>query len=176
MGGLGYKGTWGCASPSRVSPGVPRWHTEGAGDQHPSSHPLKCGKGPRLLSPSPWHSAQGGNVCSCPPHPSCPPHCRRSCNSPMLPTSSSTPRSGHCYLTSSRHCSSSSHMTPSPLLRNSSPTSGPLGPPLPPLGLLAPSPTPQLATLQLTANKAASTACPVLFALGKLRVREGRWS
>ncbi|XP_050833084.1 ciliogenesis-associated TTC17-interacting protein isoform X1 [Serinus canaria] len=101
---------------------------------------------------------------------------RRSCNSPMLPTSSSTPRSGHCYLTSSRHCCSSSHMTPSPLLRNSSPTSGPLGPPLPLLGLLAPSPTPQLATLQLTANKAASTACPVLFALGKLRLREGRWS
>ncbi|XP_037998343.1 ciliogenesis-associated TTC17-interacting protein isoform X1 [Motacilla alba alba] len=101
---------------------------------------------------------------------------RRSCNYPMLPTSSSTPRSGHCCLISSRHCSSSSHMTPSPLLRNSSPTSGPLGPPLPPLGLPAPSPAPQLATLQLTANKAASTACPVLFALGKLRLREGRWS
>ncbi|XP_066409426.1 ciliogenesis-associated TTC17-interacting protein isoform X2 [Molothrus aeneus] len=101
---------------------------------------------------------------------------RRSCNFPMLPTSSSTQRCGHCCLTSSRHCSTSSHTTPSPLLRNSSPTRGPLGPPLPPLGLPAPSPAPQLATLQLTANKADSTACPVLFALGKLRLREGRWS
>ncbi|XP_030134159.4 ciliogenesis-associated TTC17-interacting protein isoform X1 [Taeniopygia guttata] len=101
---------------------------------------------------------------------------RTSCNYPMLPTSSSTPRSGHCCLTSSRHCSSSSHMTPSPLLRNSSPTSGPLGAPLAPLELPAPSPTPQLATLHLTANKAAASACPVLFALGKLRLREGRWS
>nr|XP_030134161.3 ciliogenesis-associated TTC17-interacting protein isoform X3 [Taeniopygia guttata] len=101
---------------------------------------------------------------------------RTSCNYPMLPTSSSTPRSGHCCLTSSRHCSSSSHMTPSPLLRNSSPTSGPLGAPLAPLELPAPSPTPQLATLHLTANKAAGSACPVLFALGKLRLREGRWS
>lgn len=111
-------------------------------------------------------------MCSCPPHPPCPPHCRMNCKYPMLPTSSSTPRSGHCYLTSSRHCFSSSHMTPSPLLRNSSPTSGHLGPPFLLLGLPTPSPTPQLTILQLTANKAPSTACPVLFALGKLRLRE----
>ncbi|XP_031971139.1 ciliogenesis-associated TTC17-interacting protein isoform X1 [Corvus moneduloides] len=97
---------------------------------------------------------------------------RMSCNYPMLPTSSSTPRSGRCCLTSSRHCSSSSPMTPSPLLQNSSPTRGPSGAPLPPLGLPALSPAP----LQLTANKAASAACPVLFALWKLRFREGGWS
>lgn len=156
---------------SKVSP---EGTLRGQADQHPFSHLLKCGKEPRLLSPSPWHSTQGGNMCSCPPHSPSPPHCRMSCNYPMLPTSSSTPRSGHCYLTSSGHCSSSSHMTPSPLLQNSLPTSGPLEPPFPPLGLPAPFPAPHFC--QLMANKAASTACPVLFALEKLRLGEGRWS
>ncbi|XP_063256836.1 ciliogenesis-associated TTC17-interacting protein isoform X2 [Prinia subflava] len=131
----------------------------------------KSGLSPNSPSPkSPW---TGRKTCSSTPVSWTG---RMSCNYPMLPTSSSTPRSGHCCLTSSRRCSSSSHMTPSPLLQNSLPTSGPLGPPMLPVRLPAPSPTPHLDTLQLTANKAAGTACPVLFALGNLRLGEGRWS
>ncbi|XP_027493266.1 ciliogenesis-associated TTC17-interacting protein isoform X1 [Corapipo altera] len=58
--------------------------------------------------------------------------------------------------------------------KNSSPTSGPWIPPLPPLGLPALSPAPHLTTLQLTGNKAANTACPSLVCFGETEAQGGQ--
>lgn len=166
-GGQGDLGTWGCATPSRVSPGMPGGHSGEAGwpaSSLPSSSSLE--KGPGILPPTLAQWPGGGHWCPCPPSP---PHHRRSCKRPTPPTFSSTPSSECCWLTSSRPCSSSSPVTPSPSPLNSLPASSPPGPPLPPLWL----PAPRLATLRLMGNKAAGTACPGSFALGKLRHGEG---
>lgn len=166
------KGTWDCATPQQSLPG------DTVGNRLASSphKRLKCGRGPRH-PPHPTLALwlRGGHWRLCPP---CPPHRRRSCEHPTLLTSSSTPSSGRCWLTSSRPCSCISPVTPSPSPPNSSlpsPASSPPGPALPLPGLPAPSPALHLTTLQLMRNKASSAVCPSLFALGKLRHGEGRW-